>query len=240
MTDADPLLSLQDVSAGYDETSVLEDVSLSVEEGEVVSLIGPNGAGKTTTLKTIMGQLPVTSGAIRFDGESITGLDPEEIYRRGIGIVPEHREVFPGLTVLENLRMGGVATDEGWLDIEGAYEYFPRLRERKGNLGRQLSGGEKQMLSIARALMGETELLLLDEPTEGLAPQIVEDIVEIVETLSEDGLTVLLVEQNLSAVMDVADRHYILANGEIVYDGTTTELAENEDVRQRYIGVTRN
>jgi branched-chain amino acid transport system ATP-binding protein len=234
----DQFLSVQDVTAGYDETTVLKGVSLSVEEGEVVSLIGRNGAGKTTTLKTIMGQLPITAGTIRFDGELISGADPEEIYRRGIGIVPEHREIFPGLTVEENLKMGGVAADEGWLDIEGAYEYFPRLRERKQNLGRQLSGGEKQMLSIARALMGETELLLLDEPTEGLAPQIVEDIIDIVETLSEDGLTVLLVEQNLRAVMEVADRHYIIANGEIVYDGTTAELDEAEEVRQQYLGVS--
>jgi len=232
------LLSVRNVTAGYDETTVLTDISLSVDSGGVVSLIGRNGAGKTTTLKTIMGQLPATSGTILFDGEDITSLEPEEIYRRGIGIVPEHREVYPGLTVAENLRMGGVVADEGWLDIEAAYEYFPRLEARKENLGRQLSGGEQQMLAIARALMGETELLLLDEPTEGLAPQIVEDIIDIVGTLSAEGLTVLLVEQNLQAVMDTADRHYIIANGQIVYEGTTPELQEADDVRQQYIGVS--
>lgn len=235
---SDTLLELDGVTSGYENTVVLEDVSLGVESGEVVAIIGRNGAGKTTTLRTVMGHIQIHGGTVRFDGHDITGESPEHIYRRGIGLVPEHREIFPGLTVEENLRMGGVVAEEGWLDLDGAYDYFPRLEERKDNLGRQLSGGEKQMLSIARALMGDTELLMLDEPTEGLAPQIVADIIDIIETLSDEGLTVLIVEQNLKAVQGLADRNYVISQGTIVFEGTPEALAETTDVQERYLGVS--
>jgi branched-chain amino acid transport system ATP-binding protein len=235
---SDHLLEVDGVTAGYENNVVLRDVSLDVDEGEVVSIVGRNGAGKTTTLRTIMGQLDVDTGSVRYRGEDVTNEPPNEIYRRGIGLVPEHREIFPDLTVEGNLEMGGVATDESWLSIEGAYDYFPRLAERRSNRGAQLSGGEQQMLAIARSLRGDTDLLLLDEPTEGLAPQIVEAIVDIIDQLQADGVTVLLVEQNLQAVLEVADRHHVLAEGSIVFEGTTEELEAADDVRKRYLGVS--
>ena len=236
---ADPLLELTDVHAGYGKTTVLEGVSLSVPEEEVVSLVGRNGAGKTTTLRAIAGHVDVTAGSIRLDGEDVTGLAPETLYRKGIGFVPENREVFPGLTVEENLRMGATATDDGWLTFEEAYDLFPRLGERKAQMGKTLSGGEQQMLAIARSLMGDTEVLLLDEPTEGLAPQIVEDIVDIVDSLADRGLTVLVVEQNIEAVTEVADYHHVLANGQVVFEGDTAALADARDVQEQYLGVGR-
>jgi branched-chain amino acid transport system ATP-binding protein len=235
---SEPILELDDVTAGYDENVVLDGLSLSVDEGEAVSIVGRNGAGKTTTLRAIMGQLDVTSGSISYRGGDITNAAPETVYRRGIGLVPEHREIFPDLSVEENLKVGGVTTDDNWLSIEDAYDYFPRLAERKTNRGAQLSGGEQQMLAIARSLRGATDLLLLDEPTEGLAPQIVESIVDIIEQLKADGVTVLLVEQNLQAVLEVADRHHVLAEGNIVFEGTTAELEADEDVQSRYLGVS--
>ncbi|WP_232703124.1 ABC transporter ATP-binding protein [Halobacterium wangiae] len=235
---SDSLLEVEGITAGYETNVVLRDVSLDVDEGEVVSIVGRNGAGKTTTLRTIMGQLAVDSGHIRYRGEEITNAPPNEVYRRGIGLVPEHREIFPDLTVEENLEVGGVTTDDNWLSVAGAYDYFPRLRERRTNRGAQLSGGEQQMLAIARSLRGATDLLLLDEPTEGLAPQIVESILDIIDQLRADGVTVLLVEQNLQAVLEVADRHYVLADGNIVFEGTTAELEAADDVRQRYLGVS--
>ncbi|MFB6202374.1 MAG: ABC transporter ATP-binding protein [Halorhabdus sp.] len=231
-------LSLKGVTAGYEENVVLQDVSLDVNQGEVVSIVGRNGAGKTTTLRTIMGELEAASGAISYRDEDITNLPPNEIYRRGIGLVPEHRGIFPDLTVEENLQVGGVTVDDNWLSVEGAYDYFPRLRERRTNRGAQLSGGEQQMLAIARSLRGTTDLLLLDEPTEGLAPQIVESIVDIIKQLQADGVTVLMVEQNLKAVLEVADRHYVLADGEIVFEGDTADLESADDVRKRYLGVS--
>lgn len=240
MSSEDPLLRLENVFAGYDETTVLEGVTISVPEESVVSLVGRNGAGKTTTLRAIMGNIPVSKGSVYLAGEDITGSPPERVYRNGIGLVPENREVFPSLSVRENLKMGATTTSSGWLTIEEAYNIFPRLEERESNMGKQLSGGEQQMLSIARSLMGNTELLLLDEPTEGLAPQIIDDIVEIIERLANRGLTVLIVEQNLEAVTDIADYHHVLANGQIVFDGSTDELADANDVQERYLGVTQS
>jgi branched-chain amino acid transport system ATP-binding protein len=236
---SEPLLELSDVYAGYGETTVLEGVSLSVPEESVVSIVGRNGAGKTTTLRTIMGIVEASRGSIRVGGVEITGADPERVYRQGVGLVPENREVFPSLTVRENLQMGATTTDEGWLTLEEAYDIFPRLKERESNMGKQLSGGEQQMLSIARSLMGDTEVLLLDEPTEGLAPQIVDDIIDIIGELADRGLTVLIVEQNMEAVTQVADYHHVLANGRIVFEGTTADLDAADEVRQQYLGVTQ-
>jgi branched-chain amino acid transport system ATP-binding protein len=236
----DPLLSLEDVFAGYGGTTVLEGVTMSVPKESVVSLVGRNGAGKTTTLRAIMGNIPVSKGTIRLADEDITGWPPERVYRQGIGLVPENREIFPSLTVHENLKMGATTTSSGWLTIEEAYEIFPRLEERESNKGKQLSGGEQQMLAIARSLMGNTEVLLLDEPTEGLAPQIIDDIVEIIERLADRGLTVLIVEQNIEAVTEIADHHHVLANGQVVFEGSTEELSDAREIQERYLGVTQS
>jgi branched-chain amino acid transport system ATP-binding protein len=232
------LLTLDGVYAGYDGNTVLRNVSLEVDEGSVTSIIGRNGAGKTTTLRAVMGHIPVSKGIICFREKDITNQTPELIYRTGIGLVPEHREIFPGLTVEENLKMGATSTDSGWFTLEEAYEFFPRLRERRLLVSKQLSGGEQQMLAIARSLMGDTELLLLDEPTEGLAPQIVEKIINIIDRLSDDGLTVLIVEQNLKAVMRVANYHYVLTSGSVVFEGSSEDLNEADEVRQRHLSVT--
>lgn len=234
-----PLLEVDDVVAGYGDKTVLRGVSLAVPEGEVVSLVGRNGVGKTTTLQAIMGNVDISGGSVRLDGEDITDAAPEQIYRKGVGIVPENREVFPGLTVEENLRMGATTTDTGWFSIDEVYELLHRLGERRNSEGRLLSGGEKQMLAIARTLMGDTDVLLLDEPTEGLAPQIVENIIELINDLADRGMTVLIVEQNIQAVTTIADYHHVLASGTVVFEGSTTALREANDVQARHLGVTR-
>lgn len=233
----DPILRLDGVNAGYDGNTVLRDLTLDVTEGGITSIIGRNGAGKTTTLRAVMGHITVSRGSVHFDGADITNESPESIFRRGCGLVPEHREIFPGLTTEENLRMGGTTTNDGVFTIEEAYEFFPRLEERREQLGRQLSGGEQQMLAIARTLMGDTKLVMLDEPTEGLAPQIVDTILDIIERLSEENLTVLLVEQNLQAVMRVGDHHHVLSDGEVIFQGSTADLEAADDIRKRYLSV---
>lgn len=234
------MLTVDDLYAGYAETSVLNGVSLEVTEGEIVALVGRNGAGKTTTLRTITGALGPSQGTVTFRGEEITGLPPMETARLGIGLVPEERRVFPGLTVEENLRIAGYggATDGGGRSIDTVLDDFENLRERRTSLGHNLSGGEQQMLAIGRALINGADLLLLDESTEGLAPMIVQRVQELIRELNEDGLTVLMVEQNLAVVMDVADRIYVLDKGEIVYDGTPEELEERPEIRDRHLGVS--
>jgi ABC-type branched-subunit amino acid transport system ATPase component len=235
---SDPLLSLEDVHASYGQSQVLQGLSMSVGEGEIVSLVGRNGVGKTTTLRTIAGVLEPSLGAVRFDGRNLQGLSDFQRARAGIGYVPEDRQVFPELTVRENLKMGQIGAGRGVFGLEEVFERFPRLDGRRSQLGAQLSGGEQQMLAIARALVGPTELLLLDEPTEGLAPQIVSEVVDIVGDIRrEEGISVLLVEQNVQAAMDVADRHNVLHDGTIVFEGTTGQLAAAEDVVDRYLGV---
>jgi branched-chain amino acid transport system ATP-binding protein len=232
------LLSVDGIDAAYGQSRILRDLSLSVDRGEVVSLVGRNGAGKTTTLRAIVGILTPSAGTVTFDGEDITDLPDYETVARGIQYVPEDRQVFPDLTVDENLRMGQLRNEgAGTLSTDEVFERFPRLRERRSNRGSQLSGGEQQMLVIARALVGRTELLLLDEPTEGLAPQIVEDVIDIVETISDEGVTILLVEQNVQAAMAVADRHYVINKGQNVFEGTTPEVRAADDVLERHLGV---
>ncbi|WP_123620512.1 ABC transporter ATP-binding protein [Halorubrum sp. CSM-61] len=233
----DSLLEMDGVYASYGSGHVLWDVSLDVDDGEVVGLLGRNGAGKTTTLRTISGVIKPTEGAVRFGGEDITAVPDYEISQRGISYVPEGRDVFPDLTVHENLRMGGVTGSEGIMTIEEILEWMPRLEERKSLKASKLSGGEQQMLAIGRALMSKTELLLLDEPTEGLAPQIVEDVIETIETIKGRDIPILLVEQNLNTVLEVADRVYILDQGRVVYDGSIDELRADEDVQLEYLGV---
>jgi ABC-type branched-subunit amino acid transport system ATPase component len=231
------LLALDAVYAAYGQSSVLRGVTLDVGVGETVSLIGRNGVGKTTTLRTIAGVLTTTAGSLQFDGEDISSVPDFERMQRGVSYVPEDRQIFPELTVAENLRMGEIGGAEHRFTVAEVYDLFPRLRDRRDYQGQQLSGGEQQMLAIARALVGPTELLLLDEPTEGLAPQIIADVIDIIEDIRDAGVTVLLVEQNLHAATSVADRHYVLHQGEIAYEGTTPELRDATEIIDRYLGV---
>ncbi len=233
----DRLLELDQVYAAYGESQVINGISLGIDRGQVVSLIGRNGAGKTSTLRTIMGILTPHQGTIRFDGENVTTLSDHKKTKRGIRFVPEDRRLFPDLTVHENLRMGAVAASEGVYSIDEAFAAFPRLDERRNNLASHLSGGEQQMLAIARALVGETELLLLDEPTEGLAPQIVEAVIEIIEQIKDRDLTVLIAEQNIHAAMAVADRHNVIDKGRIVFEGSTADLEDDTEVQEQHLGV---
>lgn len=236
----DPLLSLDGVHAGYGETSVLKDLSIEIEEGEVVSLVGRNGAGKTTTLRSIMGIIEPTAGTITYRGEDVTGLDATETAKRGLAFVPEGRQIFPELSVRENLEIAayGGAPNVDSLSVTEALETFESLSDRAGNHGSSLSGGEQQMLAIARALVAGADLLILDEPTEGLAPYIVQDVMDIVEELNDRGITVLLVEQNVHVGLALADRNYVINQGRIVWEGTSAELEADEEIMDRYLGVT--
>ena len=233
----EPLLSVEDVYASYGRSTVLRGVTLAVERGEVVSLLGRNGAGKTTTLRTIAGVLKPERGTITFDGEDVTDLADFEISRRGISYVAEDRAIFPDLTVAENLRMGQVAGKNGILTLSEVYDLLPRLEERRSLPASNLSGGEQQMLVIARALLNPTELLLLDEPTEGLAPQIVQRIRELIEDISEMGVPILLVEQNLDVAIATSDRCYILDKGAVVFEGDIDELEADEEIQQEHLGL---
>jgi branched-chain amino acid transport system ATP-binding protein len=245
------LLEVDGVDAYYGQSHILRDISLSVEDGEVCALLGRNGAGKTTTLRAIAGARPpdVRSGRVRFRGEDVTEADTEDVSMAGIGMVPEERRIFPNLTVEENLHLAEVSRNSSNLlgrglgevtearPIEEMYEAFPRLDERQNQLAGTLSGGEQQMLAIARALRQNPRLLMLDEPYEGLAPQIIEDVEDAIERISEEGTTVLLVEQNAAAAITIAERCYIVDQGEIVFEGGSEELRDDEETRQRYLGV---
>lgn len=230
-------LVLDGVRAGYGETRVLRGVDLSVAPAEVHALVGRNGAGKTTTLRCVTGVVEPTAGQIRFDGQDVTDTGPTATAAAGIGFVPEERRVFPGLTVAENLRVASHGGESRWT-IEAVYDAFDSLAQRRDRPATQLSGGEQQMLAVARALVAGADTLLLDEPTEGLAPTVVDRVVEIVEQLRENGVGVLFVEQNVSAARRVADRVSILDRGEIVFEGTPAELADAPDVRDRHLGVS--
>ncbi len=245
------LLELDGVNSHYGESHILRDVSMQVSEGEICALLGRNGAGKTTTLRSIAGASPpdVRTGSVRFQDEDITGGNPEDVAARGISFVPEERRVFTELTVAENLKLPEVAqnasnrwgrsaatTDTG-LSLDDVFEYFPRLEERQSQAAGTLSGGEQQMLAIGRALRQPTELLLLDEPYEGLAPQIIKSVENAIERIRDDGQTILLVEQNARAAMNIADRCYVVDQGEVVFAGGADELADDEETRQRYLGV---
>ena len=227
-------VELKSVSAGYGETVVLEDINLSIAPGESISVIGRNGVGKTTLLSTIMGHTTLHKGEVLLSGKSLNRVP---VYRRaaaGLGFVPQEREIFPSLSVLENLDVG--ARPGHWTK-DRVFEMFPNLKERLDNRGNQLSGGEQQMLSIARALMLNPTLLLLDEPSEGLAPMIVQDIVEVLKNLKREGLAILLVEQNLRTALAVADRHHVMNKGEICFTGSSGELEGNEFVLRNYLSV---
>jgi branched-chain amino acid transport system ATP-binding protein len=234
------MLDLENVNAYYGDSHILHGVSLPVREGEVACLLGRNGGGKTTTILTIMGYLKPRPGRILFRGQDIAALPPFKVARLGFGFVPQERGIFPSLTVRENLmvfaRAGGGGNGGRWT-LERVFELFPNLRARERNLGFQLSGGEQQMLSIARALMLNPTLLLLDEPSEGLAPMIVQEIVEVLKSLKQEGLAILLVEQNLHTALAVADRHHVMNKGEICFSGSSAELESNEFVLRNYLSV---
>jgi branched-chain amino acid transport system ATP-binding protein len=231
------MLDLENVNAYYGDSHILHGVSLAVNEGEVVCLLGRNGAGKTTTILTIMGYLKPRPGRILFRGRDIAALPPYAVARLGFGFVPQERGIFPSLTVRENLTVFARGTAGGRWTLERILELFPSLRARERNLGFQLSGGEQQMLSIARALMLNPSLLLLDEPSEGLAPMIVQDIIEVLRNLKREGLAILLVEQNLRTALAVADRHHVMNKGEICFTGSSGELEGNEFVLRNYLSV---
>ncbi|MBI5419519.1 MAG: ABC transporter ATP-binding protein [Deltaproteobacteria bacterium] len=234
-----PLLDLNSINTFYGRSHILFDVSLSVEKGEVVSLIGRNGAGKSTTFRSIIGLTPPQSGEARFKGELLRGLRAYQICRRGIGFVPEDRRCFPDLTVRENLEVAERREKEvahPWT-VERIYALFPRLQEREKNLGSQLSGGEQQMLTIARTLMTNPEVLLLDEPSEGLAPLVVALLADLIGEIRKEGVTVLLAEQNLHFCAKVSDRGYVIDKGSVKYEGTMADLLSNEEVKEKYLAV---
>ena len=245
------LLELEDVNSYYGESHILRDMTMEVEEGQIIALLGRNGAGKTTTLRSITGTAPpeVRSGTIRFDGTDITGRRPEDISALGLSLVPEERRMFANLTVAENLHVPDISrnllnrigrpaeTGKTGMSDEEVYEQFPRLDERREQKAGTLSGGEQQMLAIARTLKQDTDLLMLDEPSEGLAPQIVQDVLDIIQEIADQGKTILLVEQNAAAAIKLADFCYVLDQGSIVYQGTAEELEANDEVRQEYLGV---
>jgi branched-chain amino acid transport system ATP-binding protein len=235
---AEAMLVVDDVHTYYGQIHALRGIKITVGKGEVVTLIGANGAGKTTTLKTITGLLHARQGSVQFEGEDITQTAAHELVERGIGHAPEGRRIFARLTVLENLQMGAFSRRKANIqpDIDRVYELFPRLQERAGQLGGTLSGGEQQMLAIGRALMAEPRLLLLDEPSLGLAPILVVQVFEKIKQINSQGTTVLLVEQNALQALSIAHRGYVLQTGEVVLSGTAESLRQNETVRKAYLG----
>ena len=232
-------LEIRDLCVSYGGIRALKGVNLSVDEGQIVTLIGANGAGKSTTLRAISGLQKVQSGSILYGGEELTSLPAKEIVRRGIIHVPEGRRVFPDMTVAENLKIGAfLRTDKAAIaqDMDYVYSLFPRLKERSWQLAGTLSGGEQQMLAVGRALMSRPKVLMMDEPSLGLAPLIVKDIFSIIRRVNQDGITVLLIEQNANAALRIADYGYVLETGTIALSGTGEELLRNESVREAYLG----
>jgi branched-chain amino acid transport system ATP-binding protein len=240
---ADAMLALEDVEAGYGRLQVLRRVTLRVAPGEIVSLIGPNGAGKTTVIRAVLGLIPLRPrgrGAIHFKGQRIDGLAPEAIVRRGIAVVPEGARVFPEMTVLDNLRMGALAEPGRGRETQTLREVhalFPRLEERHRQLARTLSGGERQMLAMGRALMSCPELLLLDEPSLGLQPSLVRTIIEAIRGINQRGITVLLIEQNVHIALPISHRGYVLEQGQVTLEDAGLALLDNPHVRVSYLGA---
>ncbi|MDD2534524.1 MAG: ABC transporter ATP-binding protein [Eubacteriales bacterium] len=235
------LLEIENLSVHYGGIEALKNISFTVNAGEIVTLIGANGAGKSTTLKSISGLVSASGGTIKHNGEIISGLDTQQIVERGIVLVPEGRKVFSNLSVLENLKIGaylrhdhaGVAAD-----IERMYDLFPRLKERHWQMAGTLSGGEQQMLAVGRALMAKPQILMMDEPSLGLAPLIVRDIFSIIRKINEQGTTVLLIEQNANAALKVADRGYVLVTGEVMMSGAGHDLLTDKSVQDAYLGTS--
>ena len=231
------MLAVADLHAFYGKSHILQGVSLSVGEGEIVSLLGRNGVGRSTTIKAIMGDVRA-QGSVRFRGEEICGLPPYAIARKGLGYVPENRDIFPGLTVRENLLLGMKSTKPtGRWSMEDMFELFPLLRERADALGAVLSGGEQQMLTICRTLMGDPELIMIDEPTEGLAPKMVELVAGLLEQIARRGISILLVEQKLTIALRISHRVYVMGHGRVVFEGTPEALQRNDAVRKEWLEV---
>jgi branched-chain amino acid transport system ATP-binding protein len=231
------MLEVKDLHAYYGRSHILQGVNLNVKEGEIVSLLGRNGVGRSTTCMTIMGLVP-PHGSILYKGQQIAGLKAHDIARKGIGFVPEDRWIFPGLTVLQNLQLGMKRSKQkGRWRIEDVFTIFPRLGERSNVHGGLISGGEKQMLTICRTLMGDPDFIMIDEPTEGLAPMMVEQVGRLIEEIARRGISVLLVEQKLSIALKISQRLYIMGHGHIVYEGTPEEIKKNQAVRKEWLEV---
>jgi len=231
------VLSIESIHTYYGNSYILQGVSLCVEKGEIVTLLGRNGMGKSTTIKTVMGLVSPRAGRVLLNGVDLVGSKPYAIAQAGVGFVPEDRRTFPSLTVLENLNLPVKrGLEHGW-SLQKVYEFFPKLKDRSGHKGFELSGGEQQMLAIARVLRMKSKLILMDEPTEGLAPLLVKAIEEILKQIKREGITTLLVEQNSRFVTHVADRHYVLCHGRIVYEGSNEDFLKQEDVKREYLGI---
>lgn len=234
------LLEMKDISVNYGKVSAVRGISLAVPEGGIVTIIGGNGAGKTTTLRAMSGMVPLTTGKIHFNGNRIDGLTSDKVVAHGIAHVPEGRRIFPDMTVEENLRTGAfLRRDKEAVesDLESVFERFPRLKERRRQMAKTMSGGEQQMLAIGRALMSSPKLLLMDEPSMGLAPVIVEEIAQIIEEINAQGLSVVLVEQNAELALELANHAYVLETGNLALEGPANELHDNEHVRAAYLGI---
>lgn len=233
------MLEVEDIHTYYGDMQALFGVSLSVDKGEIVTMIGANGAGKTTTLKSISGLLSPRSGRVVYDGKEIRGTPAHKLVTQGLVLVPDGHQVFPTLTVMENLKMGAITRKDQTAvqeDLEWVYSVFPRLEERTTQISGTLSGGERQMLSIARALMADVDLLLLDEPSMGLAPFLVQEIFDVIRKLNEEGMTILIVEQNAQMAFSVAERGYVIEAGHVVLEGTVEDLRTNPQVKAAYLG----
>ena len=234
------MLELKNVSAGYGLIQILWDVSFYINEKEIVSIIGPNGAGKTTLVKTIMGLLPAKTGTIQFKGEHIENLPPYEIVKKKISLIPEGRDIFPRMSVEENILLGAYTINDKQqvkVSQERIYQIFPVLRKKEQSLAQTLSGGEQQMLVIGRSLMSSPELLILDEPSLGLAPIIVAKVLDTLRQINDDGVAVLLVEQNIRDSLNIADRAYVLEEGKIIIEGEGRELLSNDHIKEVYLGI---
>ena len=234
----EPILTVSDLTVHYGGIEAVKGISLEVMEGEIVTLIGANGAGKSSTLRSIAGLVKPAGGTITFRGDNITGRDSAVIVKKGITLVPEGRRIFPDLTVLENLKVGAyLRRDDIAGDIQWVYELFPRLKERSWQAGGTLSGGEQQMLAVGRALMARPKLIMMDEPSLGLAPLVVRDIFSIIRQINRQGVTILLIEQNANMALKVADKAYVMETGHITMSGTGRELLDNDAVRAAYLGT---
>ena len=231
------MLEIEDIHTYYEHSHILQGVTLAAEGGSVTAILGRNGVGKTTLMRSIIGFTPPRTGSIRFAGSAIERLPSYAIAARGVGLVPQGRRIFPSLTVRENLMIGAVSGNKGRWTLAAVYEMFPRLQERSGNYGGQLSGGEQQMLAIGRALMSNPTLLLMDEPSEGLAPLIVRELGETMQRLKATGLAMVLVEQNLPLALSVADTAYIISKGRVVYQGNPEAIRRDEEIRTQHLGV---
>lgn len=234
------LLEVTGLHAHYGKSHILHGVDLAVDDGRIVSLLGRNGSGRSTTLKALMGIVPATAGSVRLAGQEVVGLRPSAVARAGLGYVPEERLVFPNLTVEENLALGVQKPrgDAAVWRIEDMYTYVPRLRERRGTKAGNLSGGEQQMLTICRSLLGNPRVLLIDEPTEGLAPKIVEVVMDVILDIQRRGVAVILVEQKLTIALKIAHRIFVMGHGEIVFSGTPESLRANAEVRRNWLEVS--